>query len=390
MISHKITKTMLLITFIGLMMVACGGPKPTEEPQATATLAPPTDTPTSEPTDTPTPEPTDIPTPASTDTPTPIPAPNYLEAGDSAYEAEDYERAIAAYEQAIDVDPELAAAYNSRGRAYAELDEYKKAIADYDKAIELDPQDAQTYFQRATLLYDTGHPDEALDDLDQAIEIDPKFAMAYAMRSMLYMEMGEPEKALADMERAVELEPELAEAIQSIYEEIQAQGQDSEEGEGSALILQPYEHPDGVFTLDYPVEWEAIEEGEGIVMFAGAESLATGQMMMVMFGSTEQLFEGMDSPSLAEAAKQITASSWAGAEVDYEIIAEEQVSENRVYLSTTTEAAPGDQSFVLDLYVDQAEETAFVLLMMSMRDSDFHQAWDAIVESYTIYPEAVP
>ncbi len=380
MISHKIIKTILLVTFIGMVLAACGGAAPTEERQATATLAPPTDTPTS--------EPTGIPTPEPTDTPTPIPAQEHLEAGEAAHEAGDYEQAIAEYAQAIELNPKLVMAYFNRAASYSELEMYEKAIADYSQVIELDPQDTQAYFQRATLLYDTGHPNKALDDLNQTLEIDPEYAMAYALRSVLYMEMGEQEKALADMEHAVELEPELAEAIQSVYEEIQAQGQDSEEGEGNALILQPYEHPDGFFTLDYPPDWEAVEEGEGVVMFVGPESLATGQAMIVMFGSTEQLFEGMESPSLAEAAKQMAAATWEGSGVAYEITAEEQISEDHVYLSTAAEA--GDQRFVLDLYVDQAEETAFVLLMMGARDSDFHQAWDAIVESYTLHPEVVP
>ena len=42
----------------------------------------------------------------------------------------------------------LAEAYNSRGIAFAKRREYDKAIADYDKAIDLDPKYAKAYYQR--------------------------------------------------------------------------------------------------------------------------------------------------------------------------------------------------------------------------------------------------
>ncbi len=52
---------------------------------------------------------------------------------------EEYNKAIIAFNKAIDLDPSFAPAYNNRGWAYIELGQYEQAIADYDKAIELDP-----------------------------------------------------------------------------------------------------------------------------------------------------------------------------------------------------------------------------------------------------------
>ena len=53
---------------------------------------------------------------------------------------EEYDKAIADYDQAIRLDPKYAMAYNNRGHAWYAKEEYDKAIADYDKAIELDPK----------------------------------------------------------------------------------------------------------------------------------------------------------------------------------------------------------------------------------------------------------
>ena len=48
----------------------------------------------------------------------------------------DYDRAIADYNKALELDPKDATAYNNRGYAYRQKGDYDKAIADYDKALE--------------------------------------------------------------------------------------------------------------------------------------------------------------------------------------------------------------------------------------------------------------
>jgi tetratricopeptide (TPR) repeat protein len=49
-----------------------------------------------------------------------------------------YEQAIADYDEAIRLEPE-AATYHSRGLAKLHLQQYEQAIADYDEAIRLEP-----------------------------------------------------------------------------------------------------------------------------------------------------------------------------------------------------------------------------------------------------------
>ena len=61
------------------------------------------------------------------------------------------EEAIAAYNESINLDPQLSAGYavyNNRSRSYAELDQHQRAIQDLDEAIRLIPQYAAAYNNR--------------------------------------------------------------------------------------------------------------------------------------------------------------------------------------------------------------------------------------------------
>ena len=66
-------------------------------------------------------------------------AKDYCDRGNSLVHKRKYDEAIAAYDQAIKINPNYAAAYNMRGSVWKRKHEYDKAIADYDQAIKNDP-----------------------------------------------------------------------------------------------------------------------------------------------------------------------------------------------------------------------------------------------------------
>jgi tetratricopeptide (TPR) repeat protein len=78
----------------------------------------------------------------------------------------DFDRAIAAYIEAIRVDPNVADFYLNRGDCYFEKGEYGEAIADYSKVIWLDPKNAYAYSNRPRYCIATESCDVLTAELD--------------------------------------------------------------------------------------------------------------------------------------------------------------------------------------------------------------------------------
>jgi tetratricopeptide (TPR) repeat protein len=114
-----------------------------------------------------------------------------------------YERAIADFDRAIDLDPELAAAYINRGNTYDEMGEYEQAIADFDRAIDLDPELALAYINRGIAYDEMGEYEQAIADFDRAIDLDPEDATAYQWRGIAHYYQGNYERAVLDYDQAI-------------------------------------------------------------------------------------------------------------------------------------------------------------------------------------------
>ncbi|KAF0125496.1 MAG: hypothetical protein FD189_2072 [Elusimicrobia bacterium] len=126
-------------------------------------------------------------------------------------ELKQYDKAIADFDKAIELNPEdVHVDYRNRGVAYRKLKQYDKAIADYDKAIELNPKDADTYHNRGFAYDELKQYDKAIADYNKAIELNPEYADAYFNRGFAYDELKQYDKAIADYDKAIKLNPEYA------------------------------------------------------------------------------------------------------------------------------------------------------------------------------------
>ena len=126
------------------------------------------------------------------------------------YLLENPEDSIAAYNRAIDLDPDDADAYNNRGVVKGELGQYEDAISDCDEAIRLKPDNANAYTNRGNAKIGLGYYEDAISDYDKAIRQQPDNAGAYYNRGNAKSELGRYEDTIADYDEAIRLQPDNA------------------------------------------------------------------------------------------------------------------------------------------------------------------------------------
>jgi tetratricopeptide (TPR) repeat protein len=122
----------------------------------------------------------------------------------------DPDGALADFNKAIELKPDLAAAWNNRGLVKQTKGDRAGALADFSRAIELKPDLAAAYNNRGEVKRAKGDLDDALADYNRAIELKPDLAAAYNNRAEVKRAKADLEGALADFSRAIELKPDLA------------------------------------------------------------------------------------------------------------------------------------------------------------------------------------
>jgi len=72
--------------------------------------------------------------------------------------------------------------YIWRGVAYRKISQYDKAIADFTSAIEMEPQNAWSYYNRGSTYFNKADYPRAAADFDKAAELDPTMLDAVKAR----------------------------------------------------------------------------------------------------------------------------------------------------------------------------------------------------------------
>ncbi len=129
-------------------------------------------------------------------------AATFVKQGQTWCDTGDYSKAIAAYDQAIKLDPKNVQAYNNRGIVWREKKEFARAVADFDQAIKLNPKYAVAYNNRGNTWLRKKEYQRAFDDFEQAIKLDPKFAHAY--NDLAWLQATCPDRQYRNGQKAFE------------------------------------------------------------------------------------------------------------------------------------------------------------------------------------------
>jgi TolB-like protein/Tfp pilus assembly protein PilF len=119
----------------------------------------------------------------------------------------DFERAIAEFERAIQLNPNYATSYHwiSNGPLTAR-GEFDRAIAEGKRAVELDPLSMIYNADLGQVYFYARRYDEAISQVRKAIEIDPHSYLAHYYLGQIYQLQGHLTKAIGEYQKAVELD----------------------------------------------------------------------------------------------------------------------------------------------------------------------------------------
>lgn len=155
----------------------------------------------------------------------------------------EYPAAIAAFTQALDLDPDCWAAYRHRGKSWLAANNYCRAVDDFTTAIRLDPTDEEAFDWRGVafkMMYEDGKAvadrtaiirlnpsalnfymrgfyalgyddDLAVADLTEAIRQNPQDALAYSLRAEAHENNRDYRLAAADYAEYMRLDPNAVE-----------------------------------------------------------------------------------------------------------------------------------------------------------------------------------
>ena len=129
-----------------------------------------------------------------------------------------YEKAVAEFEKASQLDPEYALAYFNLGDLYTLLGKKDLAMDFYNKAIQLRPWYQNTYNNLGALQINIGQNQGAVPLLLKAIELDPDFAAAHFNLAVAYYNLKEYALAIKHYDRAIQLGFDMPEELSRVLE----------------------------------------------------------------------------------------------------------------------------------------------------------------------------
>jgi len=124
-----------------------------------------------------------------------------------------YNDAIEAFDKAIKLNPNSAAAWNNKGNALKLQNRHDEAIMAFDKSVELNPKFADAWHNKGMALYDQHKYDKAIVDYDRALEIKPKLAKAWYNKGLALCNQGKYHEAIWAYDKAIKNDSKNIDAL---------------------------------------------------------------------------------------------------------------------------------------------------------------------------------
>ena len=132
-------------------------------------------------------------------------ATDWINYGNQLWRLFEYEEAVAAFDEAIELKPELEQAWYGRGLALKSQEKYREAVASFDKATEINPRLYEAWRERGEALYRLKQYPEALAFIDKAINIKQEDWVLYWWRGLMLKKLERYAEAVDVYSQAIDI-----------------------------------------------------------------------------------------------------------------------------------------------------------------------------------------
>ena len=147
----------------------------------------------------------------------------------TALRNEDYRSELGIWSDTVAKRPNNERALGSLGNAWSKIPgRLDDAIAQYEKALRLNPDLAETHTNLGNALKDEGRTKEAITQYEAALRLQPDLAVAHNNLGSALSAEGRTKEAVVQYEAALRLKPDLAEAHDNLGNVLNAQGRTQE------------------------------------------------------------------------------------------------------------------------------------------------------------------
>ncbi|AFY36313.1 tetratricopeptide repeat protein [Calothrix sp. PCC 7507] len=132
--------------------------------------------------------------------------------GNTLFDLQRYQDALAVYEKAVDIRPDYAQGWYGQGKSLYELNKYKEALAAYDKAIQIQPEYLEAWSGRGFSLKNLQRYQEAIASFDKALQLKNNYPEVWLAKGQALSNLNQYENAIKSYDKAIDLKQDSYEA----------------------------------------------------------------------------------------------------------------------------------------------------------------------------------